>query len=139
MQLKTLNRNGNTILKDYTDREIRNIYIERNSYVIERVHDWGEDYGGSQHDEGTETTYEEIAPELILVKNGHFAGIEMLIEFDSYNGGCDDRFREVKMLIDDNPRAYARSGSSFSNDDHDRWDYITWSLIERPKDYWETH
>lgn len=132
MQLKTIDGQGNISLEDYSDRECYWIFIERNSYVLQCVHSWGEDYGGSQHDEGCKERYEEIIPERILVKDGHFAGVLILTEYEYYNGGGKTFYKENVLPV--NGGESARSGSSFSNDDHDRWNYTDYYLVKRPEE-----
>lgn len=135
MKLKTLQKNGNIILKDYSDTTCNRIFIERNSYVLKRVHQWGEDYGGSQCTEDTETTYEEIPMENVLVQRSHFIGVTLLTYQSDYNGfQTKNGYKESILKIDDYPQNSIRSGSSFSNDDHSRWDYSDTYLVERPKD-----
>lgn len=134
MKLKTIDEEGNVTLEDYEDKECRNIFIERNSYVLECVHEYGEDYGGSQCSENRETSYEEIIPERVLVKDGHFCGVVIQTVYDYYNGGGKVKYEDTILLIDDKNGEYARDGYSFSNDDHSRWGYRSYYLIERPRD-----
>lgn len=134
MKLKTIDKKGNISLVDYDDAECRRIFLDRNSYVLELVHRYGEDYGGSQHSEEQTVSYQEISPELILVKNGAFWGVVLLTVYDYYNGGGKIYYKENILALDGSGAGSARSGSSFSNDDHDRWDYIDYYLVERPRD-----
>lgn len=53
----------------------------------------------------------------------------MIVDYACYNGGENRQTREVCLFLDGGS---ARDGYSFSNDDHDRWDYTDYSLIERP-------
>lgn len=124
-------------LEDYDKRECKDILLERNSYVLEVRQSWGEDYGGSHHNEEEKVFYEEIIPERILVKDGHFFGVSISVEYDCYNGGQMAVYDDALLLLDntieiDTPRA--RSGFSFSNDDHDRWSYTDYSLVARPEE-----
>lgn len=52
MMLKTVRsiQNGmvDITLEYYDKNECRNVLLERNSYVLEVQHSWGEDYGKSQ-------------------------------------------------------------------------------------------
>lgn len=132
MKLKTLGSKGNITLKDYDEKELKEIFIERNSYVLECIHDWGEDYGGSQNDENRETYYEEIIPERILVKDGHFCGVLILTHYDYCNGSGKDYYEETALLI--GKGGSARDGYSFSNDDHDRWNHTDYYLVKRPRE-----
>lgn len=139
MKLKTIRsiRDGkvSVTLEDYDKKECGNILTERNSYVLEARHCWGEDYGGSQRSDEDAISYEEIIPERILVKDGHFYGVSICVEYDYYNGGHLMVFDDAVLLLDktieiDTPKA--RSGFSFSNNDHDRWNYTDYSLIDHP-------
>ena len=131
MNLKTITNGGKIALKDYQDEECMMIFREAEAYVLKCARNYGEDYGGSQNREDCDTSYEEIIPERILVKNGHFAGVAILTSYDYYNGGGKVFYEEKVLLIDDSQRESARFGYSFSNDDHDRWDYTDFYLVER--------
>lgn len=132
MKLKTLNRSNQVVLREYSEKEVRMILIERNSYVLRCVHSWGEDYGGSQCSEEQETVYEEIIPERILVRDGHFCGVAMIAEYDYYNGGSANRLEEVCLLTEGGKVREARVGFFFGNDDHSRWNYRDYSIARRP-------
>ena len=132
MKLKTINKNGQISLKDYSEKELRNIFIERNSYVLKCINEYGEDYGGSQNSEERKEYYEEIIPERTLVRDGHFCGVSILTEYDCYNGGSSDKYEETRLMIDGG--GCAKDGYSFSNDDHDRWNYTYYYLVERPRE-----
>lgn len=133
MLLKTLNRRGGTVLKDYSASEYRSILAEKNCYVLKRVHSYGDDYGGSQHSEETVTSYEEITPEQMLVRDGHFCGVSIIEDFDCYNGGSKFTLRDAKLLISGKQGRSVRCGEDFSNDDHSRWDYVDFYLVKRPE------
>lgn len=122
------------VLVDYTERECRKIFLERNSYVLEVQHSWGEDYGGSQCEENDEVSYEEILPERILVKDGHFFGVSICVEYEYYNGGGKTFYHDAILLIDKTIKydaAAAKDGFNFSNDDHSRWNYRRYALVPR--------
>ena len=131
MRLKTLTKKDKIILVDYSLEEYRNILREKYDYVLECIHDYGEDYGGSQCDENRDVTYKEIGPELILVENGHFCGVVLYKDFDCANGSYFHSINEDVLYCDNRGTSYSRSGSSFSNDDHSRWDYTTTYLTKR--------
>ena len=131
MHLKTINRLGNIVLKDYSEKECDDIFIERNSYVLRKEHNYGDDYGGSHHSENSEVTYEEIIPEYVLVKNKHFYGVCISREYNYANGGFKKYLDEACLLIDGTGSRYVRTGTDFSNDDHSRWDYVDCYLVER--------
>lgn len=134
MQLKTLCEDR-VVLVDYDADDVRRIFVERNSWVLKRTHEWGADYGGSQVTDNSETDYLEIIPERILVdEDGCFCGAAILTEYDRYNGGGETLYQEVLLLTDGTVNDFAKDGYSFSNDDHDRWDYVIWQLVERPED-----
>lgn len=76
--------------------------LERNSFVLKRVRNYGDDYGGSHCSEDTETTYDEIDAESIIVKNGHFAGVAIISEYDYYNGGSDNKLKDSVPKADKN-------------------------------------
>lgn len=131
MQLKTLTDSGNVILQDYTVEECRMILFERNSYVLQRIHSFGNDYGGSHCTDERVETFEEIPAECILVKKGHFAGVALIADYDDCGPHWHQDLHEALMLIDGSGEPHVRSGSSFSNDDHSRWDYVDRYLMER--------
>ena len=130
MNLKTLDKNGKLTLQDYSEGSCRRIFEEKNAYVLRCVRSYGRDYGGSQCTEKTEESYMEIIPERILVRQGHFCGVCLIVDFDAYNGGGERRLQEVCLL--EGSGGSARDGFCFSNDDHDRWDYTDYSLVKRP-------
>lgn len=136
MQLKKITsvRDGKVrvSLSDFSESECRRILIERNSYMLEVTHSWGEDYGGSQYSENCETYYEEILPERILVKNGHFAGVSICTEYYYFNGGGKTFYKNAIILVDSSikyERDTVRDGSCYSDDDHSRWNYFDYSLV----------
>ncbi len=131
MHFKTLDKSGTVSLADYSEALSFEIVTESNGYVLRRLRSWGSDYGGSQCSEHSEVTYEDIIPERILVKDGHFCGVCIYIGYDSYNGGSERHLEEVVLLADGSGVHSARSGFDFSNDDHSRWDYSDISLMDR--------
>lgn len=134
MKLKTLNGCGEVVLEEYTAEECKCIFGERDNFVLKCIRCFGEDYGGCQCTENNDTTYEEIIPERVLVKNGHFCGVLILTEYDFYNGGGQYEAEEVVMLSEGKEKSSARCGFSFSNDDHSRWNYTDYYLVERPEE-----
>ena len=78
-----------------------------------------------------ECMHEEIISERILVKNGHFAGALILTVYDYYNGGGSVIYGEKVLLLDTMGKECARCGSNFTNDDHERWDYTDYYLVNR--------
>lgn len=131
MKLKTLTDDGEIILEEYDRREAADIFIERNSYVLEVLHQYGDDYGGSQQTDERETTVEEIIPERILVKDGHFCGVSIIVEYNYCNGGSLYKIEEVQLLVNDSPANYARDGFYYADDDHSRWNYTDYYLRKR--------
>lgn len=63
------------------------------------------------------------------MQGGHFCGVCMIVDYACCNGGEERRIQEVCLRPGSGT---ARDGYSFSNDDHDRWDYTDYSVIERP-------
>ena len=133
MKLKTINDAEIISLEDFSEEEYRDILIERNSYILRRIHEYGDDYGGSHCTDECVVTYEEIIPERILVKDGHFCGVCIYTDYDCMNGGYRRYVEETVLFADGHGAKSARSGFSFSNDDHSRWDYETYYLMERDK------
>ena len=138
MRLKTIElgeeNEFDVVLADYSDRECAYILMERNSYMLRVQHSWGKDYGGCQCDENDETYYEEILPERVLVKDGHFCGVSICAVYDYCNGGSRVYYEDGILLVDDPDHLGSRSvkdGGSFSNDDHSRWNYWEYSLVTR--------
>ncbi len=141
MMLKTIQSIQNGIvsvtLKYYDNKECRSILTERNSFVLEVRHSFGEDYGGSQCSEECEILYEEIIPERILVRDGHFAGVSICVEYAYYNGGGKTVCEDAVILLDKTVKidtARAKDGVFYSDDDHSRWNYKEYSLIPRRED-----
>lgn len=132
MKLKTLGKNGRVVLKDYDDRETSSILIERNSYILECTHRYGEDYYREDPVDETTVTYEEITPERILVKDGHFAGVLMMTVYSYTNGYGKTYYNEDKLLITDMPIKSSRDGYNHTTEDHDFYNYTDYRLIERP-------
>ena len=133
MKLKTINEAEIITLEEYSQEEYRDILIERNGYVLRQIHEYGDDYGGSHCSDERVVTYEEIIPERILVKEGHFCGVCIYTDYDYMNGGYTKYIDESVLFTDGHGAKSARSGFSFSNDDHSRWDYVTYYLMERDK------
>ncbi len=133
MRLKTIDDAGNVFLKDYSQEVCREIFLERNSYVLQKTRSYGVDYGGSHCTDGREVTCEEIIPERILVKDGHFGGVCLCTEYDDANSLCRNVIKETILFADGSGTKTARSGVQFSNDDHSRWDYTDYALLERDK------
>ena len=131
MKLKTIDDDLNITLEDYDEAVCRGILAERDNYALRCVRCYGEDYGGSHCSEEKVTTVEEIVAERILVKDGHFSGVSILAEYDCYNGGSANEMREALLLIDGKGDREVRTGFSFANDDHSRWDYTDISLFEK--------
>lgn len=131
MKLKSINKNGFITLNDYSEEECRDILLERNSYVLRCIHSYGEDYGGSQCTDNREVTYEEIITERVLVKDGHFCGVCMYSDYKETNVYCNHTVEEIILYADGKRSGSARIGFSFSNDDHSRWNYVDYYLIER--------
>lgn len=133
MKLKTINESEIITLEDYSEEEYRDILIERNSYVLRQIHEYGDDYGGSHCTDECVVTYEEIIPERILVKDGHFCGVCIYTDYDYMNGGYRKHLEEAVLFADGHGKQSTRSGFSFSNDDHSRWDYVSYYLMDRDK------
>ena len=133
MRLKTINDEGDIFLEDYSKEEYRNILIEKNSYVLRLEREFGNDYGGSHCSEEREVTYEEILPERVLVKDGHFCGVCIYTDYDDMNGGHRCCIEEAILYADGSGAKSARDGFYFSNDDHSRWDYVDYYLVERDR------
>ena len=131
MRLKVLNKSGSITLKDFSMKEYRAILLERNSYVLQKIRSYGVDYGGDHCSDKRVVSYDEIIPERILVKDGHFCGVCLYTDLDYVNGGHENRAEEVILLTDGSGTRSARSGIDFSNDDHSRGDYVDYYLVSR--------
>lgn len=131
MHFKTLMKDGTVALRDYDPMETAVILTERNSYVLKAVHKYGNDYGGCQNLDISDEEIQEIIPERVLVRDGHFCGA--LVQTAYFSGDSDERYFETVLLAEDGRRGSARGGFYYSSDDHDRWDYTDYYLEPAPK------
>lgn len=120
-------------LQNYSAGECSALFIERNGFLLKAVHVWGEDHGGSHQDEREETSYEEILPERMLVRDGHFCGVMISCEYDYRNGSGRHSYEDAVLWCDPAaaPIGKARDGAYYSDDDHCRWNYVDYSLVGR--------
>lgn len=131
MYLKTIAPEGDLCLVDYSREACQEIFLERNSYVLRVIHSFGEDYGGSHGSDERVVRYEEIMPERVLVRDGHFCGVIICTEYDDMNSWERNQVADAVIMCDGTGSRSAKCGYSFSNDDHSRWDYTEYYLMSR--------
>ena len=121
--------------KEYTEEEYAIIRRETDEWNIEVEFDKGEDYGYGRGDSSYSIEYCEIGDDILVAANGHFAGIAMTSSGTAFNkqttvyGGLYVAFAErykgkVAVLC-------ARTGESFSSDDHEKWDLTCYYLRKK--------
>lgn len=132
MKIRTLEKDGTIRRAEYSEKECERIFAERDRYWIRCVHEYGEDYGGSQCEENRRVSHRKIGISRTLVRDGHFCGVVMNTKYDDYNGGCVYHANDSVLLLD-RPGKTVKGGSSFSSDDHSHWDYMAFSIEKKPE------
>lgn len=117
--------------KEYTDEEYKKIRAGADEYEIYVYSSWGSDYGyGSSSSSSSEST-KMIEDCQIVVADGcaEFAGVADTSDYYEFNKvGHVEKSLSVTLIDDpvDRYKGYplvSKSGSSFSSDDHEKWDY----------------
>lgn len=86
MKLKTLDGKGHIKSIEYSEAECARILRESEGYVLQRVHCYGNDYGGSHCSDERVVSCEDIEPQLVLVENGHFCGVVIERNYENMSG-----------------------------------------------------
>lgn len=120
--------------KVYTDEEYQLIHQEAALWNVEIVHEHGYDYGYGKSEHNRSVSYKEITDDILIVSDGHFAGIMMKSSGTSYNKrvtvyndlyiAFTHKYKDKKAVM------CARQGDSFSSDDHETWDIICYYLTK---------
>lgn len=127
--------------KEYSDEEFNKIRAEADKYEIFVVDSWGYDYGYGREDSSISRSTCSIEDSCIVVsKNGlHFAGVTGTSNYYSFNKVSSGAYgMDITLCNDPVDRLYpypliSKSGSSFSSDDHEKWDY-TYRYLRRIED-----
>ena len=134
--IKTTNRPAVYLLeKEYSDEEYAAIRSEADEWNVEVEFDEGEDYGYGRGDSTYSIEYCEIGDDILVVEDGHFSGIVMHSSGKAFNKQLtvyDDFFIAFANRYDGKKAVLcARTGTSFSSDDHEKWDLICYYLRKK--------
>jgi hypothetical protein len=124
--------------KEYSDEEYKVIRAEADKYEIYVFSEWGYDYGYGQKDSSTNASRRGINDyQIVVSKDGlHFAGVADTSDYYEFNKVSNyDTGLNITLCNDpvDRFKGYplvSKSGSSFSSDDHEKWDY-TYRYLKR--------
>lgn len=134
--IKTTNHPPVRLLeKEYTAEEYAAIRREADEWNVEVEFDKGEDYGYDRGDSSYSIEYREIGDDILVAEDGHFVGIAMTSSGTAFNkqttvyDGLYIAFAErykgkVAVLC-------ARTGTSFSSDNHSKWDLTCYYLRKK--------
>lgn len=125
--------------REYSDEAYRTIRSEADQYEIYIYSTWGHDYGYGAESSSTSENSKEIEDHQILVTEDgkHFAGVVNTSDYYSYNKVSSIESGLHTALIDDPVDRFkgypliAKSGSSFSSDDHEKWDFTYYYLRKK--------
>ncbi len=120
---------------EYDDEAYAAIRKEASKWNIEVTNDYGYDYGYDERSSSTSVTHREIEDESLIVENGHFAGVLMKSSGKSFNRYTtvynDLKAALIRNWEKDEGVFCARTGESFSSDDHSKWDYYEYYLVKK--------
>lgn len=123
------------IEKEYSEEEYAAIRLKADEWNVEIEHEDGCNYGYGNHEFNRHIFYEEIGDDILVVQNGHFAGIIMKSSGHSYNNGVTvyNGFRVAfaEKYVDKKAVFCARCGESFYSDDHEKWDIDCYYLRKK--------
>lgn len=134
--LKTANRPAVCLIEQrYFEDDYARIRSEADEWNVEVEFDEGYDYGYDCSESTRSLQYREIGDDLLIVKDGHFAGIMMHSSGTAYNKQLSV-FDEFFIAFADKytanqPVFCARTGTSFSSDDHSHWDLVCYYLRKK--------
>ena len=134
--IKTTNRPAAYLIEQtYTEEEYTAIRREADAWNVEVEFDKGEDYGYGRGDSTYSIFYREIGDDILVVRDGHFAGIVMhssgtafnkqLTVYDGFFIAFANKYDAKKAVL------CARTGTSFSSDDHEKWDLVCYYLRKK--------
>lgn len=122
--------------KDYPDNEYNSIRSEADGFEIYVFSSWGYDYGYGTKDSSTSESSKRIEDyQIVVTEDGtHFAGVADTSDYYSFNKVSYSE-KELRVALIDDPvdrwKGYpliSKDGSSFSSDDHEKWDYTYYYL-----------
>ena len=120
---------------EYSDEDSARILAETQEWNIEVKNSEGHDYGYGRDSETITYTHKPVTEDIIVVENGHFAGVLMRSSGSSFNKEYtkyDDLVVTfIKDYIPGEGLKCARDGSSFSSDDHETWDLYFYYLKKK--------
>lgn len=125
--------------REYSDEEYDLIRTEADKYEIYVFSSWGYDYGYGTEDSSTSESSKRIEDyQLVVSQNGlHFAGVADISDYYGFNKEAHlDKDLHVTLVGDpvDNWKGYplvSKTGSSFSSDDHEKWDFTYYYLRKK--------
>ena len=129
------------IEKEYSDEEYNAIRAETDKYEIYVFSSWGYDYGYGTEDSSTSETSKKIEDyQVVVSQNGlHFAGVADTSNYYGFNKESH-LYKELHVTLVGDPvdswKGYplvSKTGSSFSSDDHEKWDYTYYYLRKKGK------
>ncbi len=121
--------------KEYSDGEFESIMSMVSEWNVEIENRDGYDYGYGSEGEDVTYSHREIGEEAIVVEDGCFVGIAMRSSGSSFNKEYtqynDLTVAFTKDYKDEKGVLCARSGSSFSSDDHETWNLYYYYLKKK--------
>ncbi len=120
--------------QEYDEETYMKIKKEKEEWCLQVYITYGCDYGYGNCDETIYKDYSEIDDETIVVEDGHFVGVCISSEGYSFNKRYTN-YDEMKTTFIQNyqgkPLEVARRGTSFSSDDHEKWDLTYYYLMKK--------
>ena len=112
--------------KEYTQEEYLAIRGEAEQWNVEIEHEDGYNYGYGRSEHNRSIFHQEIGDDILIVDNGHFAGIMIRSSGSSYNRSVTV-YGDLYIAFTHGYQAKkavlcARRGDSFYSDDHETWD-----------------
>ena len=133
------NENRYIVEKEYTDEMYNTIRAQADKYEILVYSNSGYDYGYGRSDSSTSTSRKSIPDHRIVVSRDgtRFVGVTGESDYYSFNkvsnihkgmgvALCSDPVDSFKGYV-----VISKTGSSFSSDDHEKWDYTTYYLKKK--------
>ena len=125
--------------KEYSDEIYAKIREQADAYEILVYSSWGYDYGyGSEESSTHESTKRIEDYQIIVSENGlDFVGVVDTSDYYSFNKEAySDQKLHIAKVNDpvDKWKGYpliSQTGSSFSSDDHSKWDYTYYYLRKK--------
>ncbi|MDO4865820.1 MAG: hypothetical protein Q4C10_04640 [Clostridia bacterium] len=125
--------------REYGEEAFARIRAEADGYEILTVESWGNDYGyGNDEDNLREETMPVSDQRIVVSEDGaRFAGVTGESSYSEFNKSSHIEKGPRVTLTSDPVDGYRnlpliyKTGSSFSSDDHSRWDYTYYYLRKR--------